>query len=259
MRETVTEAARPQGFRGELKDFLHFIARPRFGPRLPGRVAMHGWVEDWFPSVRLASLLRWAFVLWIVNLFFLGPVSLAAASAGGAQSRLNLWNLPWVAALFWAPVVEELVFRYGLRHIAQALWLVPAALVAMLLGLRWYSVLLLVVVLAACWVPALLGLRFARRPLPWRWRRRYQRVFPWVFHASCLLFAGAHLANFSYDSTPVWVMPLLVLPQWLTGTVLGWQRMRRGVGASMLLHGIFNAGPIGMVWLVLHLVPSMAT
>lgn len=255
----MTDADRPRGFRVELKDFLRFVARPRFGPRLPGRTAMHGWIEDWFPGLRLGSLLRWAFVLWVVNLFFLGPLSLAAATAGGAQSRLNLWNIPWAAALLWAPIVEELVFRYGLRHIAQALWLVPAALVAMLLGLRWYSVVLLVVVLLACWIPVALGWRFARRPLPWRWRRRYQRAFPWVFHASCLLFAGAHLANFSYDSTPLWVMPFLVLPQWLTGMVLGWQRMRRGVGASMLLHGIFNAGPLGMVWLVLHLAPHLAT
>jgi hypothetical protein len=253
------EAARPPGFRAELKDFLRFVVRPRLGPRLPGRAAMRGWVEDWFPSLRLGSLIRWACVLWFVNLFFLGPIALAAAGAGGAQSRLNLWNIPWAAALLWAPIVEELVFRYGLRHPAQALWLVPASLAAMLMGLHWYSALLLAAVLAGCWVPVLLGWRFARRPMRWRWRRRYQKALPWIFHASCLLFAAAHLANFSYDRTPLWLMPLLVLPQWLTGTVLGWQRMRRGVGASMLLHGIFNAGPLGMVWLVLHTVPNWMT
>ncbi|TAM91018.1 MAG: CPBP family intramembrane metalloprotease [Candidimonas sp.] len=246
-------------FRAEFRDYLRFFARPRFAPRLRGRAAISGWTGDWFPSVRLGGLVRWAAVLWVVNLFFLGPIALAAATAGGAQSRLNLLNIPWLSALLWAPIVEELVFRYGLRHLAQAIWLFPASLAAMLMGLHWYSALLLAAVLAGCWVPMAVGARFARRPLPWRWRRRYWAVFPWVFHASCLLFAAAHLANFSFDGTPLWLMPLLVLPQWLTGTVLGWQRMRRGVGASMLLHGIFNAGPLAMVWLVVHIVPHWMT
>jgi len=255
----VTDASGRQRFSGEFGNFLRFIVHPGFGPRLAPRRAGSGWTGDWFPTVPAARLAQWAVVLWMINLFFLGPIALSAAMAGGAQSRLDLWNIPWLTALLWAPVVEELVFRYSLRHVAQAVWLLPAALVAMLMGARWYSIVLLLVVLLACWAPVWMGWRFARRPLPWRWRRRYRAAFPWVFHLSCLLFAGAHLVNFSYDRTPYWLMPLLVLPQWLTGMVLGWLRVRRGVGASMLLHGVFNAGPLAMIWLVLHLAPQLVT
>lgn len=48
-----------------------------------------------------------------------------------------------------------------------------------------------------------------------------------------------------------------MLPQWLTGLVLGWMRVRRGIAASIALHALFNAGPMVMIWLLLKLVPDM--
>lgn len=256
MTETRRQTLR---FTSELKDFLRFVAHPHLGARLPVRRATSGWYADWFPSIPLGRLLQWALVLWAINLFFLGPLAAFAATAGGAQTRFNIWNIPWVAGLLWAPVVEELTFRYGLRHPAQALWLVPAAMVAMLIGMRPGSAILLLVALAVCWGPLLLGYGFARKPMRWRWRRRYRALFPWLFHFSCLIFAGAHLVNYSFDQTPYWLMPLLVLPQWLTGTVLGWMRVKRGVGASMLLHGVFNAGPLVTIWVLAQTVPQLLT
>ncbi|MCY1464048.1 hypothetical protein D9M71_820230 [compost metagenome] len=49
-----------------------------------------------------------------------------------------------------------------------------------------------------------------------------------------------------------------MLPQWLTGLVLGWIRVRRGIGAAILLHSVFNAGPILMIWLVMRYAPTAA-
>lgn len=66
-----------------------------------------------------------------------------------------------------------------------------------------------------------------------------------------------HLSNFSFNRMPWWMLPLLVLPQWLTGLVLGWMRVRRGIAASIALHALFNAGPMVMIWLLLKLVPDM--
>ncbi|HUG58094.1 MAG TPA: CPBP family glutamic-type intramembrane protease [Candidimonas sp.] len=245
-------------FRDELRDFLGFVVRPRFAPRLPGRHAANGWWEDWFPGVALGRLFKWACFLWVVNLMFLGPIAVTAAGAGGATHRLDIHQIPWLQALLWAPVVEELVFRYGLRRIAQAWWLVPAAVGAMLMGPTWPAILLVAVIVAVCWIPYLLGVPYTRRSLPWRHRLAYRRYFPWVFHLASLSFAAVHLYNFNLHQTPLWLMPLLVLPQWLTGLVLGWQRVKRGIGASMLLHAIFNGGPLLVVWLVLRYVPEMA-
>jgi membrane protease YdiL (CAAX protease family) len=40
--------------------------------------------------------------------------------------------------------------------------------------------------------------------------------------------------------------------------VLGWMRVRRGIGAAILLHSAFNAGPILMIWIIMRWVPAAA-
>ncbi|MCH4586399.1 CPBP family glutamic-type intramembrane protease, partial [Achromobacter xylosoxidans] len=52
---------------------------------------------------------------------------------------------------------------------------------------------------------------------------------------------------------------LLVLPQWVTGLVLGWIRIRRGIGAAIALHAMFNAGPILLIWAVMRWAPTAAS
>ncbi|CFN63451.1 membrane protein [Bordetella pertussis] len=79
-----------------------------------------------------------------------------------------------------------------------------------------------------------------------------------MFHLVALTFAAVHLNNFSLSQTPVWLLPLLVLPQWATGLVLGWMRVRRGIGAAIALHALFNGGPVLMIWLLMTLMPAGA-
>jgi len=243
-------------FRDELRDFLRCVRRPGLAPRLPGRRASDdAWHADWLPAVSVSRLVQWAALLWAINLVFLGPIALAAAMAGGAQHRLDLGNVPWLTALIWAPIVEELVFRYGLRRPGHLWWSLPATVAIMLSGPTWAAILGLAAVVLLFFA---LWQRPSRGQLPWRWARAYRHHFGVVFHFSCLAFAAVHLYNFSLNTMPVWLMPLLVLPQWLTGMVLAWLRVRRGIGASMLLHAIFNGGPLLVVWLVLRFAPQLA-
>lgn len=249
-------------FRDELRDFTRFVIRPTLGPRLaPRRLGGHVAV-DWLSGFGSARLLKWALFLWAVNLVFLGPIAVAAATAGGAEHRLNIYAIPWLQALLWAPVIEELVFRYSLRRIGHALWLVPIATGVMLAGPGTASVLILLALLLICWSPWYGPCRVPSaqrsRGRSWSLRLRYRALFPWVFHGASLAFAGVHLHNFNLQQTAFWLLPLLVLPQWLTGLVLGWMRVRRGIGAAILLHGLFNGGPLLLVWLLLRLAPEMA-
>lgn len=190
--------------------------------------------------------------MWAINLLFLGPIAVMAATIGGATHRLNLNNIPWMAALLWAPIVEELVFRYGLRRLKHLWWLLPLALGALFNGPGVIGGILLAAFLAVCWLPYGWQSPVARRPLPWRMRSGYLHAFPWAFHLSSVAFSAVHLYNFNLAQTPLWLLPLLVLPQWVTGMVLGWLRVRHGIGASILLHAIFNGGPLLVVWLVLR-------
>lgn len=244
-------------FGGELRDLFSFIRRPSVTPRFPGRRAEDGFWQDWCPPVRLARLLQWAVVLWTLNLLFLGPIAVMAAGLGGATHRLNLQNIPWLTALLWAPFVEELVFRYGLRRLKHLWILIPLSIVALVSGPTWMGGWAVAAWVAVCWLPYGMRSTLARRPLPWRWRRAYLHRFPWAFHLSSLAFSAVHLYNFNLAQTPIWLLPLLVLPQWVTGMVLGWIRVRQGIGASILLHAIFNGGPLLVVWIALRTVPDM--
>ncbi|AZY48101.1 CPBP family intramembrane metalloprotease [Bordetella avium] len=237
--------------RQEIADWWRFLRRPspagRIGPRHGGALA------DWWPNIRFGRLLAWAALLWAFNLFVLGPIAVGAAGLGGAQHRLDPQRLPWLTAVLWAPLVEELLFRYGLRRPVQALWLVPAIAPAVFWGPQfWTGCLSAAVVLLAIY-----GTR-APQPFKSAARRFYSRHFGLIFHLSALAFAAVHLNNFSLNHMAWWMLPLLVLPQWLTGLVLGWMRMRRGIGASIALHALFNAGPMALIWLVLTLLPDAA-
>lgn len=245
-------------FSVEFRDFAGFVRRPDLR-RLPGRTARKGGLEDWFPHLDWARLLKWAAVLWLFNMLVLGPIAVAAAGAGGAEHRLRIDSLPWLQALIWAPIVEELVFRHGLRTPGRALWLIPVSVFALLSGPQWFSVALVALVVLACWWPYWYAERAQPRALSWTFRKRYRRHFGWVIHLSCLAFAAVHLGNFSYDQTPVWLLPFLVLPQWITGLVLAWLRVRRGIGAAIALHAIFNGGPLLVIWLVVQAMGGIAS
>lgn len=255
-------------YRRELADFLRFVWRPRPGPRLPGRHARNGVYEDFLPALSVWRIVQWALLLWVINLFIFGPMAVSAALAGGAQHRLDIHSLPWLQALIWAPIVEELTFRFCLRRVAALWWFVPLMAVVVTSGPGFASGALLVVALLLCWAPAWLGhrrgdgrpvRRFASAcSLPWEHRLRVRRFYPWLFHASAVAFAAVHLYNFNLHQMPIVMMPLLVLPQWITGLVLGWIRVRRGIGASMLLHAVFNAGPLLVVFLILSYAPDLA-
>ncbi len=231
----------------EIVDFLRFVVHPLPGPRLGGRSAGHVLGADFALNAPWWRLVHWAVLLWMVNLFVFAPLALSAAEATGAQHRLDLHNLPWVAALIWAPIVEELTFRYGLRRPAMIWWFVPLMVLILAQGpdptSATMAVLALLLLAAPVWYPG--GHRLqAGWALSWPRRRQVRRLYPWLFHFSAVAFAAVHLYNFRLNNLSLFLLPLLVLPQWVTGLVLGWMRVRRGVGASMALHAIFNGGPM---------------
>jgi len=230
-------------FRRELADLRQFLFRPRLTPRprRPGTVP--AWLADWSVSGGWRCLLAWALSLWAINLLLLGPLALLAAGQGGAMHRINLDNLPVLTAVLWAPLVEELLFRYGLRRPVQAVWLVPVMVVVVFNGPQFWTGALVAAAMASSWH---LG-RTGARPdaSAWRWRRRYVRAFGLVFHLASLAFALVHLLNYrGLGQMPVWLLPLLILPQWTTGLVVGWMRVRRGIGTAIALHALFNGGPV---------------
>ena len=246
----------PLTFRQDLADFWRFLRHPDLR-RSPGRRAGGSLMSDWRPGVSFGRLLAWAAVLWFINAVLFGPLSLMVAQQLGAEHRLDAEHVPVLIAVLWAPMVEELLFRYGMRRPAQAWWMVPLAIVLVMHPLSPLGWVLLAFVLSMACRPLRRG-RISRGHWASAWRREYVRVYGVVYHGVALAFAAVHLHNFSFDKTTFWLLPFLVLPQWVTGLVLGWMRTRRGIGASMALHSLFNAGPVLLILLTLHFFPGSA-
>ncbi len=245
-----TDELTAQGFKAQLRECLLFIRHPRLSRSVPHPPPISGWLADWLPAVAFKRLLAWAGVLWLINIFALGPIVLAVFEMSGATHRINVNNLPWFQALVWAPIVEELLFRFGLRRPLQAFWMIPLLVVVLLNGMVLWSSYLLAATILLCWWSS-----YASKgpgDWSWRWLRRYRTLFPYVFHLVALGFAAIHIKNFIFVEVDWWMMVVLVAPQWVTGLVLGWMRIKRGVVSAMLLHGIFNAGPLLLAYIALQ-------
>ncbi|AWB34344.1 CPBP family glutamic-type intramembrane protease [Orrella marina] len=243
-----------QTWRQQWRLFIRFCARPYLAPRRRHIHPRAGWVQDWLPDIGWRDLLKWATALWLLNMFLFGPLVIGVAQSAGATHAVSPTQLPWLLALVWAPLVEEMLFRFGLRRPAIALWLVPLMIMALWNGPGLVQGLLFALGLYLIYRST----RSTSVPAPGarRWLKRYRNHFWWIFHASTLLFAALHIKNFTFEAFEWWMLPILVLPQWITGLVLGWMRVMHGIGAAILLHALFNFGPLLLVWTTVQLVPS---
>ena len=78
--------------------------------------------------------------------------------------------------------------------------------------------------------------------------RWFAKAFPVFFWLSVLSFALVHLANFEEGGAVLFV---LVLPQFVLGTMLGYVRTRVGLWAAIALHAAHNATALGIASLAM--------
>ena len=74
-----------------------------------------------------------------------------------------------------------------------------------------------------------------RLPISLLWNKRFKLIF-WSF---TLVFAAIHLSNFGSE-VPFYLMPLLVLPQFILGIMLGYIRVGWGFWYCVLFHALHN-------------------
>lgn len=253
-------------FRQEIRDFFVFLRKPRLSPRLAQQDLGHGWHTDWTNGLGVKRILQWAALLWLINMTVFGPLAASVATSSGAQHKLDFTNIPWKQAIIWAPLIEEMVFRYVLRRPSQFLWVLPVTIWCLFNGPQTITVsLLLVVVVLLYFRPSVGGDKRSLftavalgKAWPRGWYKIYARHFGWVFYGSTILFATLHLYNFKFNQINLWMLPLLILPQFFTGLVLAWLRVRRGIGASIILHAVFNSGPLLLIMTIVSLMPEAA-
>ncbi len=223
---------------GEWRAFAGFLRRPALPSRVTGlRLAAVG-----------ATLRLFALDLLLMALL-IGMAALATTLGfrfpENAIDQLDL-SLLWLGIIVvGAPLAEELMFRGWLSgrpgHVTALVALLVGIAIPVMSGPQAHPVLVLggmgIAVLVA--IGLLLWLR-GRPPFAF-----FSRHFAWFYAASALLFASAHLANYTAEASPI--LLLLVVPQLIAGLIFGYARVTHGLWSDMLLHMLHNGLLISLV------------
>ena len=228
----------------EWRRFFAFVRHPMLPPRAVG----FGLV----PAARTAIMLG----LDLAAMALLLTIAVAVSKLFGELPSNALNNLEigirWLLIIvIGGPVSEELIFRSWLSgrpgHL-QAIGCIIAALVVAVAAMRVIGGLPGSLIAVVCLLTGLgVGIAFAvrgRKRAAWAW---FQRHFRWFYLASTICFALSHLANYQAGNAAM-LLPL-VIPQFVTGLMLGYVRVNYGLWASIALHAAHNALFIGMALL----------
>lgn len=152
----------------------------------------------------------------------LGIVGATGVEEGDHELTKMLDN-PMLLILFavvLAPIIEELMFRFPIGN----WWKIPTRLWGETV-VEWSVV---------------------------KWCQANFKTLFWVF---TIVFAAVHFTNFA-ATVPIYLAPILVLPQLVLGVILGYIRVGWGTRYSMLFHAIHNGIPVSLMLLSGGLSPN---
>lgn len=223
---------------GEWRELAAFLRRPALPSRVTGlRLAAVG------ATLRLFALdlLLMALLIGLAAL----ATTLGFRFPENAIDQLDL-SLLWLGIIVvGAPLAEELMFRGWLSgrpgHVTALVALVVGIAIPVMSGPQAHPVLVLGGMAIAVLVAIGLLLWLRGRPT----FAFFSRHFAWFYAASALLFASAHLANYTAEASPI--LLLLVVPQLIAGLIFGYARVTYGLWSDMLLHMLHNGLLISLV------------
>lgn len=173
-------------------------------------------------------------ILMIATLALIIPFGLILDTLGADQFdhlleellQKNKWVVA-IAAIFFAPFIEEPIFRLHLDLKKSSIWW-SFGLSFLMLGQFWFIV-------VAFWLYLFYLLYQINQGNPPR-----LKLVLWI---SAAFFALIHLGNFKdFDFAKYfyWV-PFLVSFQFIVGLVLSYIRLNHGMKWAMFFHGVYNA------------------
>lgn len=218
-----------------IKDFLQFIKKPQYAYKSHEPVAF-------------STLTLMYGVLFFLIVFISSPLMYLVGVENMQHSVDELMkNYPkWVFVLLTvivAPVVEELIFRWHLRQPIIIFWVFAIVMCGGVgFAFQQHMISFWPTVIIISFIVSLLGMLLfsivAQRAL----LVLYNKYFPLVFYLTVVVFAFAHIGNFS-DVEKWYIAPILVLPQALISLFLGYVRVRNNLFWSIYFHAFHNLIP----------------
>lgn len=228
-----------------ITSFLKFLLRPT------RNLDIKADGENQFKELMQLFVFVFAIVIFVV-----GPL---VVLVGGNQLPNKLSELAdlgfgnkWMqfAAMFGlaviaAPLLEELIFRFPLKYRRGALMFGALFLGGIVLAIGRVSgfeskpSLIVAGIVALVSYIACMLISKNERHLD----RMVNQLFPFLFYACAVLFAVAHIANYELPVDKWIIAPVLILPQFVLGLMLGYARIKYGILAAIFLHAINNLIP----------------
>jgi uncharacterized protein len=214
-------------FKTCVNEFLGYIRDPKF-------IAQNTTMALSEKVSFIKQLLKFKFLLLII----IAPIIVYTQKLTGATfiGWENNWT-SYFSIVIMAPILEEMVFRYGLKFSRTA--------IAFLAWLPIYYIIKHSV--SDNSMNKAIGLSFLLIPIFWiifeTFRLNFERIwrinFTFFFNISAIAFGLIHLSNYSNISN-YFLAISLVSSQIVSGYVLGFVRMKFGLIYSMGLHSVWN-------------------
>lgn len=219
--------------RRELRELIAFLRKPVRG-HAKVLTLRQGWRR-----IALMLALNFCFIV-IVTL----PINAALYHWAGLDESVKSDATKiseWVSVALIGPLLEELVFRAGLRQVKYSLFVAPV-LIALLHADKMF-----VLIMAGIWLSIAAAdairlrysasadaIRFARS-------RAFIRRYPYVFWMYAISFGLMHIFNlYSTNGRDYWLV-FALSSQLFGGALLGYLRLRQGLRSAIAYHVLFNA------------------
>lgn len=115
-----------------------------------------------------------------------------------------------------APILEEIIFRAGLRYDK----IIPLRIISYINMKQTGK---------------------TKEEIEYKSRAVWDKYFRYLFYSSTITFSLVHSFNFELNATLILLLPIIVLPQFITGFLCGYLRVKYNFIYSILLH-VFNNG-----------------
>lgn len=148
--------------------------------------------------------------------------------------------LMFLMVTIFAPILEELVFRYQLKNYYISILCYALLAIGLLYktftGLTLFFSIVVILIMGFTAIITLGNNHFKIHKL-------ISKLFPIHFYLTAICFGLVHISNYNNPFAYGFPIILLVLPQLFLGFILGYVRMRFGLSKSIMMHAAYNLIP----------------
>lgn len=233
-----------------LKEYLNYLKYP-----------IYNYKRD--APLSLGMIINLYFIVFLFEMLLLIPVSAFSGmediphAMEGLMEDMAFWQIFGLAVIM-APLFEEIIFRGHLRY-RPLLFLFGLIVIVGTLGLvfGWWPSLSAgsgmeegiakmtgaLTVILPLFVLLIMGYLVSDKLKDWVHRISVTE-FSTLFYFTAVIFAVVHIFNFELEQTKWYLIPLLVMPQFILALYLGYIRVRNGIKYSIFVHALNNCIPL---------------